>query len=701
MAVLNENVLDLFRKRYFLKDQNGNLLENSWEELCERVATNISLAEKEELREYYKKLFYKMMENMEFIPSSPCLFNAGTKTQQLSSCFIIDVEDNVESIFGGIAECAKIFQKMGGAGFNASKIRPIGSIVNSSNGIASGVVSFMRIYDETVEQMKNKNNRRGAMKIDLNDNHPEIFRFIHCKDNKDQLKNMNISVSLSDKFMYAVQNDDDWELTFNGKVRQVVKARDLFNEIAESAWKTGDPGVCFRDRMEIDNMNKHLGQIEGSNPCMEFTNIPYSSCNLGSINLTKMVRFNKETNKYELDKDKLKETVSLAVRFLDDMITINKLPLPKIQEVTEKIRPIGLGIMGFADLLYLLEIPYNSQEGFNFAKDLIFSIKYYALEENQKLAEKKGAYPAWEGSEWQKNNIRVRCSNMLSIAPNGSIGFIANVNGGIEPCFALVYQRETNDGVKYFVVNEVFKKALEKEGIYSDELIEKIFNEGTIQNIEEIPDYMKKIFITANDIHYSDHIKMVGVFQKHVDLSISKTVNLPSSATVEDIKNIYMQAWQNGLKGITIYRDGSLDNQVLTTGNYKKSKENPNSENDLPWGLVLKASDDLIGKKRKLTTGCGSLHCLGFFDPIDGKLLETYLSKGSSGGCNNYMVALSRMISLAARTGAKTDDIVDQLESAGICGSYAVRTATKHDTSKGSCCPMAVGYALLDMQQKY
>lgn len=707
---MTENSLNLLKKNYFRSN------ESNWSDLCKRVSRSIANAEEVNSADWAQK-FYHMMNNMDFVPSSPCLMNAGTKNQQLSSCFIISIDDNIESIYNAKAEMAKIFQKNGGVGFNISALRPAKSVVQTSKGYSCGAIGFMEEFDLTADIITRNNARKGAIKVDLNDWHPDIFEFVSCKDSLNKFNRMNISVSMSDKFMNAVKNNSDWELKFPDyenmdkelyhskwhgdmdlweesgypvKIYETVKAKELYNTIMEHAWKTGEPGVSFRDVMDKDNPNPHMGKIDSTNPCAEFCSIPYNSCNLGSINLSNFVE-NKQINY-----DKLEETVHNAVRFLDDMITVNVLPIDKINKVTKSVRSIGLGTMGFADMLYKLNIIYGSLECNSLIDSLYSFIKNEAQKESIKLAKEKGTYSAYKGSKWDKNNILVRNSNFISIAPNGSISFITNTSGGIEPNFALVYTRLTNDGTKYFVVNPVLEEWLKQHDMYNDEILNKIV-ENNGKRINEIPGY----FLTAQDISPNIHVDVVSQVQKYVDLSVSKTVNLPNNANVNDVSDIYMKAWKSGVKGITIYRDGSRENQTLSTStNNNKEEIQKVKKEEIPRGVIIDADDNVIGLKRKLTTGCGSLHCEAFFDPVSGDLLETYFNKGSTGGCNQFMIGLSRTISLLCRAGVDINTIIEQLNSCGVCPSYATRTATKHDTSKGACCPMAIGNALLDMYKE-
>ncbi|MFA5559304.1 MAG: LAGLIDADG family homing endonuclease [Methanofastidiosum sp.] len=940
-----------------------------------------------------------------------CLLNAGTNVQQLSSCFIIDIDDSIESIMNTAAECAKIFQKSGGAGFNISNLRPKGSPLKNSGGQASGPVSFMKIFDAIVEEVKHGNSRKGALKIDLDCNHPDIFEFIHCKDDIDNLKNMNISVSITDEFINAVKNNEDWELKFEDKTFKKIKAKDLWNEIITSAWKTGEPGISFVSLMDRENMNPHLGMVKSSNPCLhkdtymvtenglekisklksktwngkeftkiktwktgikkvikimtnsgfeyittpnhkfllengnwceaqnligkkikfeikekqwkginkysninyevlgfefgdgsyhkaskrmkyihvnpkddieviqlieklfnekaepqhsnkpdiahiikipygtiyadafhdklenrmipdwimklpknemksflkglfsangtnlkdyrkiqlvsvnaemlkqiqqmllmfgikgklwyhskqnniefsngeyickqsahivisrdsykkylddigfiqeykngyqeynnkddeeyetviliselgkeevwdfsepklhqaitngafvhncsEYVNIPYSSCNLGSLNLLKFVE------NQEFNWDKFEQYIKYAVRFLDNMISVNKLPLPKIQEVTELIRPIGLGTMGLADALFALGIAMNSKKGLDFIDKLYSFLYKKAEEESQKLAEEKGVYPAWKGSKWEEKGIKIRNSSLLSVAPNGTIGFIAGVNGGIEPIFSLAYTRRTAEGDEYFVVNSILERELRKLDMFNDEIIEKIIkNNGSIKGIKEIPKRLQNIFVTAMDMTPEEHIECLEKICKHVDLSASKTINLPKYASIEDVANVYLKAWETGvIKGITVYRDNSREDQILSIRKDKKLKR----------GEVKPAPEESSDSKTvKLYSGCGTLWVTLTKDE-NKNIDQIFVSRGSKGTCVANQIAVSRLISLALRGGINAKDIVDQLLSIPTCAAYYGKKQKGEKVSRGSSCPAAIGIVL-------
>ena len=697
MTEIDNNVQKLLEKRYFLRDSEKNLIENSWSDIAMRVATNIAQAENEKDIPYYIEKFYTMINNMDFIPSSPCIFNAGTSSQSLSSCFIVDIEDNIEGIFQTVAECAKIFQMSGGAGFSMRKIRPNGASCKSSGSNASGVVSFMFIFNEVVNRVKQGNKRNGAIKIDLPCDHPEIFSFVHSKDDTKELTNMNISVSITREFIEAVEKNSDWELKFNGLIYETVKAIDLWNEIMQCAHKTGEPGLSYQTNMDEGNMNPHVNLEVYGNPCHEFVNVPYSSCNLASVHLRKIVKNS------IIDWNKLKENIKFTFRFLDNMITMNKLPLKKIEEMTKALRPIGLGTMGFAQLLYELKIPYDSQQCLDFVDELYGFIERTCLEYNIELAKERGVYPAWKGSKWEEKDIEVRCSSMTSIAPNGSIAFIAKTTGGVEPQWSLGTIRTDNDNDKYYTFDSVFEKYLKDNNLYTEEILDRITNNnGSIQGLDDIfTKEIQRIFVTANDISPEWHVKVLAQIQKYVSLSISKTVNMPSNATLEDVGNVYIMAAKSGIKGITVYRDGCRENQILSTGNNNTTEE---IIEIIDRGHVIKAPSVADSRTYKFVSGCGNAYVTVTWDE-KGNINQTFTNKGSSGTCKSNQEAVSRLISLSLRGGIPIEKIIDQLESVDICSSYTNARVKGKPVSKGASCPHAIAnilkQAIKDVKSKF
>ena len=704
--MISNNALDLLKKRYF---RSG---ENKWEDLCDRVSKGIAKAENENEQQKWQKIFYDMMINLEFIPSTPCLINADENGGgQLSSCFIVALKDNIESIYQTKSECAKIFQKNGGVGFNIGVLRPIGAAVETSKGYSCGTIGFMEEFNLTADIVTRNNVRKGAIKIDLPIWHPDILEFISCKDDTTKLTHMNISVSLSDKFMNAVKNNDSWDLIFPDysvdketynrewdgnidkwiakgypiKVYKTLKAKDLYTKIMEHAWKTGEPGVSFEDNMDKFNPNPHLGKVNATNPCAEFCSIPYNSCNLGSINLTKCV----ENGKFNFDK--FATLIQNSVRFLDDMITVNQLPLEKISNVTKALRSVGLGVMGLADCLYMLKIPYHKREGYTFIEELFSFMRNKAIETSIELAKEKGVYPAWEGSIWQQQNISIRNSNLLSIAPTGSISFIANVSGGLEPNFALTYSRRTNEGDIYYITNPIFEEELKKRKLYSKELLQKIINNnGSCVGIKEIPKDMQTIYVIASDISPKVHAEVTGIIQKYVDLSCSKTINIPGSATVKDIEDIYMYAWELGCKGITVYRDGCRENQVLAVNRQEDDNYNINFDSIFP--IQKENLGETYGTNVKERVACGNLY-LSLFRDNKGNLSEMFINTSKGGICQSNINAVSRLVSLALRSGIKVEAICDQLTGIKCPACSILRSQGKNVNMS---CPDTIGQYILE-----
>ena len=536
-----------------------------------RVARTISSADK--LYETDSKLksiedkFYNLMSNLEFLPNSPTLMNAGTPINQLSACFVLPIKDSISGIFNSLKYMALIHKSGGGVGFSFSNIRPKGDIVKSTKGIASGPVSFMQIYDVTTDIIKQGGMRRGANMAVLNVNHPDILDFITSKAEETLLKNFNLSVAVDEFFMDAVLNNDDYEL-INPRNKQsvkIIKARYLFDKIVEMAWQTGDPGLIFIDEINKRNTIPKSGKITATNPCGEQPLLDYESCNLGSINLTKVIENGR------IDWKKLESIINTAVHFLDNVIDINNYPLIKIKKETQKNRKIGLGVMGFADMLLMLKIPYNSDYSLKIAEELMSFISEKSTDASVKLGEKRGSFPNFKESKWyDKGFLTMRNATTTTIAPTGTISILADVTSGIEPLFAVSFVRRVLDNTKLIDINPVFKKIAEEGGFLNGQILKKIALTGSIQNIDEIPDAVRKIFVTAYDIHPKWHVKMQASFQKYVDNAVSKTVNLPRNATMNDIKNIFILAYKLKCKGITVYRYGSKKEQVIYFNHFQK-----------------------------------------------------------------------------------------------------------------------------------
>ena len=560
------NAMKVLAARYLLKDETGKIIETP-AQLFRRVAKALAEVDlKWEIKEEVKKIeeqFYNIMASRDFMPNTPTLMNAGTKIGQLSACFVLPVEDSLESIFDAVKSMALIHQSGGGTGFSFSKLRPKGDIVKSTKGIASGPVSFIRIFDTTTDVIKQGGKRRGANMAILDYNHPDIVEFITSKTKENFLSNFNISVAATDKFMYAVFNDKEIDLINprTGKSVGRKKAKDLFDLMVTMAWRTGDPGLVFLDRINKDNPTPELGQMVSTNPCGEQPLLPFESCNLGSINIANML------DGREINWVKLKRTVNTAIRFLDNVIDANKYILPQTKEITlKKNRKIGLGVMGFAEMLIKMGIPYNSEQALNVGDRLMAFIQKEAKKASFEIAKKKGDFPEFRKSALAGKYDNMRNSTVTTVAPTGTISIIADCTSGIEPLFAIAFVRNVLSGAKLVEINKEFEQIAKERGFYSEELIRKITETGSIQNLKEVPDDVKKLFVTALDISPEWHVMMQAAFQKHTDNAVSKTINLPYDATVEDVRKAYLLAYKLHCKGITVYRYGSKKEQVLYTG---------------------------------------------------------------------------------------------------------------------------------------
>jgi len=559
------NTMEVLKRRYLLKDDNQNIIETP-SELFRRIARNIARAEDNFKSRYntdnVEEKFYQMMRNLEFMPNSPTLMNAGTLLGQLSACFCLPVEDSMEGIFGALGDMAKIHQTGGGTGFSFSSLRPKSDIVGTTKGQASGPVSFMSIFDQATGVIVQGGRRRGANMGILRCDHPDIIDFIEAKTQAGKFSNFNLSVGVTDRFMRAVKENKDFAL-INPRTNRVVrkvKARALFDLIVNAAWRTGDPGLVFLDEINRRNPTPKTGKIEATNPCGELPLLPYESCNLASINLSKMVK------NHSVNWLKLRDTVRLGIRFLDDVIEVNKFPLEQIKRITLANRKIGLGVMGFADMLIKLGIAYNSPQAVNFAKKLMRFIHKESLDASVALAEERGVFPNFARSIYARNRLRLRNATVNTIAPTGTISIIAGCSSGIEPLFAISFVRNVLSGTKLFEVNSLFEEVADERKIYKREILSEIAKNGSLQKIREIPRDVKEVFVTVFDIRPSEHLQIQAAFQKYTDNAVSKTINLPCDATVEDVRNIYLEAFKLKCKGITVYRYGSKPEQVLSFG---------------------------------------------------------------------------------------------------------------------------------------
>ena len=666
---ISENCLKVLEKRYLMKDKSGKIIETP-EEMFRRVARHIVKAEKlygakdMEVKELEDN-FYDIMANFEFMPNSPTLMNAGKDLAQLSACFVLPIEDSMESIFDAIKNTAMIHKSGGGTGFSFSKLRPKNSMVRSTGGVSSGPVSFMKVFNAATQAVKQGGTRRGANMGILRVDHPDILEFIKCKESDKEITNFNISVAITEDFMNKVIADEEYSLIdpHNKKEVKKIRAKEVFDLIVECAWKNGEPGIIFIDKMNEFNPTPKLGEYESTNPCGEQVLLPFESCNLGSINLSKVLC---GAQKKEIDWEKLKKLTHLSAHFLDNVIDMNKFPLEKIEEMTKKNRKIGLGVMGWADILIQLEIPYNSEEAVALAGKIMSFIEREAKNKSMELAKIKGAFPSFDKSIFGEKNLpKLRNATLTTIAPTGTISIISNASSGIEPLFALSYYRNVMDNDKLVEVNTLFEETAKKEGFYSRELMENIADKGSVKDMPEVPEKYKKLFVTSHDIAPLWHIRMQAAFQKHTDNAVSKTVNFPHNATREDVREVYMLAHKLGCKGVTIYRDKSREEQVLNINSNKEVggglKPPPTEIKDKKSVAPRPRPIVTTGTTTKVTTGCGNLYITINVDDR-GMPFEVFIQMGKAGGCAaSQLEAIGRLVSLALRSGVENNKIIEQL----------------------------------------
>ncbi|MBO8160580.1 MAG: vitamin B12-dependent ribonucleotide reductase [Thermosipho sp. (in: Bacteria)] len=678
---LTDNAMTLLKKRYLQTDEEGNAIETP-EQLFWRVANAIAEAEKKEERKEWAKKYYSLMTSLAFLPNSPTLMNAGTPLGQLAACYVLPVPDSIEGIYGAVAKAAMIHKSGGGTGFSFSSLRQAGAYVKGTGKFSSGPLPFIKVFDEATNAIKQGGKRKGANMGLLRVDHPDIEKFIVAKNKEGEYSNFNFSVGITREFMRAFANGEDYALVepHTGKTVRKLNARAVFEKIVYQAWKNGEPGVIFLDNINAANPTPQLGNIEATNPCGEQPLLPNECCNLGSVNLVKHVK----VDSGEIDFEKLAETVRLAVRFLDNVITVNKYPLPEIKEQTLKTRKIGLGVMGFADMLTMLGVPYSAPKAQEIAEEVMGFINRTAHQASVDLAAERGVFPAWEGSLWQEKGIKRRNATVTTIAPTGSISMLAGVSSGIEPIFGLTTISKRVDQ-EFIEINSAFERVARARGFWRDSLPQEILdNGGSCRGIKGVPKDVEQVFEISAEIDPEVHVRMQAAFQRHTENAVSKTVNLPNSATVEDVKKIYLLAYELGLKGTTVYRDGSRQSQVLNTSASKKVEAVaavPKNIKPRPRGKRL------FGVTTSWKTGCGSMFITTNKD--EHGIAEVFARTGKRGGCPSQSIAIGRLASIALRSGVDPKEIIDQLR--GIRCPSCLRANGKSEVLS---CPDAIGREL-------
>jgi len=690
------NALKVLEKRYLGKDRNGKVVENA-KQMYWRVAENLAQAERRyaaagHADEHHvtavARDFYVLMSQSKFLPNSPTLMNAGRELQQLSACFVLPVPDDVPGIFEAIKQQAIIHKTGGGTGFAFSRLRPKNDTVGSTGGIASGPISFMKIFNTATEQIKQGGTRRGANMAILKVDHPDILEFIDMKMDLSQMTNFNVSVAITDEFMEAWKKGTTYKLRNpkNGEPVAELDARSVMDRVAHNAWQSGEPGLFFIDRANATNPVPHVAPIEATNPCGEQDLMPYDSCNLGSIVLDNHMR-EVAPGKWEMDWTALRETIHKSTRMLDNVIDMNNYPLPQIEEMSKGTRRIGLGIMGFARMLFKLQIAYDSDEGLDMARQVMKFIEDEGIKASEKLAETRGPYGFWEGSRYQKAGHKPRRNSYVTtIAPTGTISMIADTSGGCEPEFSLIWYKNVMDGTHLPYVLDYFETVAKREGFWYEGLMDDVLkNNGSARGLAKVPAKWQKVFATAMDISPEWHVKMQAAFQQHVDAAVSKTINLPKNATEADVKKAYLLAYDTGCKGITVYRDGSRQDQVLNLGKSEKLEGKAPGQTTLdgaakpaerttsgkeiqgaapagPMVLKPRARPDVVsGTTQKIETGYGSLYVT--INEDEHGLFEVFAQIGRGGGYTaSFTEAVARLASLCLRSGIPPEEIVKQLD---------------------------------------
>lgn len=705
---LTTNAKTVLERRYIAKDQHGaptETVEGLFHRVAHAVADADHFFDQKADTAALEKTFYQMMTHLEFLPNSPTLMNAGKELGQLSACFVLPVSDSMEAIFEAIKQAALIHKSGGGTGFSFSRLRPKGSTVRSTGGIASGPISFMRVFNMATEAVKQGGTRRGANMGILRVDHPDILEFIDCKQENTEIQNFNISIGITERFMQAVESGESYAL-FNPQnaSEQVgtLDARDVFSRIVQGAWSNGEPGIIFLDRLNKDHPVPEQGEIESTNPCGEQPLLPYESCNLGSVNLSVMLR--KTDDGYAVDYDKLRNTVHRAVHFLDNVIEINQYPLQQIEETTKLTRKIGLGVMGFADMLLLLGLPYNSPEGIAMGEEVMQFIQQEAHQASEALAEVRGPFPLFSQSIYQ-DQAPIRNATVTTIAPTGTLSIIAGCSSGVEPVFAYAYTRNIMDGDELIEVNPILQRVLQEHGLYSETLMRQIIAEGTLAHLSTLPADLRRLFVCAHDISPQYHIQMQAAFQRYTDNAVSKTVNFASDATVQDVESVFLLAYQLGCKGVTIYRDGSRDLQTLSIGKIKGKPEaaqasdqtDTSAGSDCPADSVIPIvrprprAESMKGLTKRVKIGCGNLYVTVNYDQHG--ICEVFTSTGKAGGCPSQSEATARLASIALRSGIDIDYVVKQMR--GIRCPSTIRRPNMKCTS----CPDAIARVISEVHE--
>lgn len=671
---LTSNAELVLSKRYYRKDAEGRPMEDA-AGLFWRVSSTIAREEAKYEKSPWRpgdlaREFYELLSQGVFLPNSPTLMNAGSELGQLSACFVLPVGDSIEEIFDAVKFAAMIHKSGGGTGFSFSRLRPRDSRVGTTGGVASGPVSFLRIFNTATEQIKQGGTRRGANMGILRIDHPDILDFIKAKEKEGEFNNFNLSVGLTEAFMRAADAGEDYPLInpVSGRPHGSLNASEVFELLVRKAWASGDPGIIFLDRINRDNPTPLQGDIESTNPCGEQPLLPYEACNLGSINLARFVVSPRRSAGAadNVDWEGLRRVIHLAVRFLDNVIDASRFPLDRIADKVRANRKIGLGVMGWADMLFQLETPYNSPEALELAERVMAFIRQEGRAASARLAEERGPFPAFAESVFAGQDMPpLRNATVTTIAPTGTLSIIGACSSGVEPLFALCFARNVMDGERLVEVNPHFEEALRNAGMHSAELMEAVAECGSIQGMDFLPDGMRRVFVTAMDISAEDHLRMQAAFQKYTDNAVSKTVNLPHSATVEDIGRIYRLAFELGCKGVTVYRDGCKSVQVLTTGAAAQGE----GAQAGPVSQVRQRPDIVMGFTQKIQTGLGVLYLT--VNELDGRPFEVFATIGKSGrSITAKAEAIGRLVSLCFRSGVAVRDVVAQLK--GIGGEHPV-----------------------------